>query len=215
MRFLMYFIVAAAAYFIGSFSPSIFLSKHFLGGDVRREGSGNAGATNMARVFGMGMGVVTLLGDMLKALFAVWLGWKLLGQWGIFVSGAACLTGHCFPVLHHFKGGKGVSVGAALALAIDWRVLAIIAAVFLLGALISRKVSVGSVLAALSIVGAAIYVGADLPCLLLSIFGMVLVTLRHHENIVRVFKGTEPDFKAGRARRLRFGKKASDKAEKR
>ena len=192
-----YIVAAVVAYFIGSFSASIFLSETLLGRDVRNEGSGNAGATNMARSYGIWMGILTLLCDFIKALLAVWLSRRIIGDWGLFVGGFACLLGHCFPVYYQFKGGKGISTGAALGLCIGWQVLAVLVAAFAMGAGLSRKVSVGSVVAALSLVPAVFLLGAPLPGKLLSVCGAVLVIWRHRENILRVIKGTEPDFKAG------------------
>lgn len=192
-----YIVAAVAAYFIGSFSASIFLSETLLGRDVRNEGSGNAGATNMARSYGIWMGILTLLCDFVKALLAVWLSRRIIGDWGLFVGGFACLLGHCFPVYYQFKGGKGISTGAALGLCIGWQVLVVLLAAFGLGAGLSRKVSVGSVVAALSLVPAVFLLGAPLPGKLLSVCGAILVIWRHRENILRVIKGTEPDFKAG------------------
>ena len=128
MVVLRYLIVIIAGYLLGSLSASILLSRTALGGDVREKGSGNAGATNMARVYGMGPGVFTLLGDMFKAGLAMLMGWFLLGDWGIAIGGMACISGHCFPFLHDFRGGKGISVGAAIGLAIDWRVFVTIIA---------------------------------------------------------------------------------------
>lgn len=201
-----YIIASVLSYFIGSFSASIFLSKNLLGDDVRTEGSGNAGATNMARVFGMSFGIVTLLCDFIKALLAVWLSRRLIGDWGLLVGGAFCLIGHCFPVFYQFKGGKGISAGAAVALAIDWRVFLLVVLAFALGAVFSRKVSVGSVLAAIAIVPASFIAGAELPGLLLAFFGMVFVTWRHKDNILRVANGTEPDFKAAKNHKLSISK---------
>lgn len=211
MHFLLYTVSAFAAYLIGSFSPSIFLSRSLLGRDVRKQGSGNAGATNMARVYGMGFGVVTLLCDALKAVaaiaFAVW----LLGEWGIFVGGIFCLLGHCFPVFYGFKGGKGVSVGAVVALAVDWRAFVVVVVVFALGAVLTRKVSVGSVLAAISIAPAALIIAVSTPKLLLAIFGSILVTARHAANIERVVHGEEPDFHAAEPKKFCFKVKRDKK----
>ena len=114
MNILKYLLVIVVGYLLGSLSISVILSRNVMGSDVRSHGSGNAGATNMARVFGMKAGVMTLAGDMLKALIAMWLGKLLLGDIGLAVSGIACIVGHCFPVFHDFKGGKGISVGAAI-----------------------------------------------------------------------------------------------------
>ena len=205
MHFLSYSISAVAAYIIGSFNPAIFLSRHLLGRDVRKQGSGNAGATNMARVYGMSFGLVTLLCDALKAAAAIFLAVWLLGEWGIFVGGIFCLLGHCFPVFYGFKGGKGVSVGAVLALAVDCRVFVTVVVAFALGAVLSRKVSVGSVLGALSISVAAIFFHVSTPRLLLAIFGMLIVVARHSTNIERVVHGEEPDFHAAKTKKYRIG----------
>lgn len=190
-----YAITIVGGYLLGSLSVSIFLSR-LLGGDIRKKGSGNAGATNMARIYGVAVGVVTLLGDALKGGAAILLGWWLLGDAGIAAGGIAVLLGHCFPVFHNFRGGKGISVGAAIGLAVDWRVFLAIACAFLIGALLTKKVSVGSTCAALCITPAALIVGVSMPKLLLCVCGMVLVLYQHRENIKRVILGTEPDFKA-------------------
>ena len=187
-----------ASYLLGSLSSSIFLSRTAWGKDVREQGSGNAGATNMARVYGWTAGVLTLACDMGKAALSLWLGWKLMGDWGLSVAGMACIIGHCFPVFHEFKGGKGVSVGAALALAIDWRVFVSIVAVFLIVAFLTKKVSAGSVAAALSIIVAALVFHVGTPKLLLAIVGACLVVFQHRGNIQRLINGTEPDFKAAK-----------------
>lgn len=197
MHVLNYVLAAVAAYFIGSFSASIFLSETLLGRDVRQEGSGNAGATNMARAYGMGLGVLTLLCDFAKALLAVWLCRRLLGEWGLFVGGFACLLGHCFPLYYQFKGGKGISTGAALGLCMDWRMLVVMVVSFALAAVLSRKVSVGSIVAASCVVPAVFVMDLGLPAKLLAICCAALVLWRHRENMHRIIRGTEPDFKAG------------------
>ena len=168
-------IVVVAGYLLGSLSISILLSKNLLGRDVRRHGSGNAGATNMARVFGMHAG--------------------LLSDTGMALGGVACLLGHCFPVLHGFKGGKGVSSGAMVALMIDWRVFLCVVGVFLAGAFLTKKVSFGSICGALTIFISAAALGVSTPRLILAAAGMLIVIARHRDNIVRLINGTEPDFK--------------------
>lgn len=212
MQIILYIISALAAYIIGSFSPAIFLSRHLMGRDVRKQGSGNAGATNMARVYGIGFGIITLLCDALKAVLAIIIAVWLLGEWGIFVGGIFCLLGHCFPVFYGFKGGKGVSVGAVVAFAVDWRAFVVVVVVFALGAVLSRKVSVGSVLAAISITPAALIIGVSTPKLLLAIFGTILVTARHAANIERVVHGEEPDFHAAKDKKccLKFKSEKND-----
>ncbi|MBP3539882.1 MAG: glycerol-3-phosphate acyltransferase [Oscillospiraceae bacterium] len=199
MIILKYLVISTVAYLLGSMSMSIMISNTFMHSDVRAHGSGNAGATNMARVYGLGYGALTLLGDALKAALAMLIGWWILGDWGLCVSGCASLLGHCYPILHEFRGGKGVSAGAAVFLAIDWRVLVFALIAFIIGAFGSKKVSLGSILAAVTGFVAALILHVSLPRLILAGFAAVLVILRHRENIVRLINGTEKDFKPGHA----------------
>lgn len=197
MTVLKWLLVLAAAYLLGSLSFSIILSR-MLGRDIRQQGSGNAGATNMTRVFGWAAGVATLVFDVLKAVAAMLIGRALLGDVGICLGGIGSMVGHCWPVFHHFKGGKGISVGAALGLMIDWRVFAVIIVVFLIVALMSRKVSLGSICAAISIVPATLVFAPRPPMIVMATVGMILAVYRHSENIRRLLAGTEPDFRAGK-----------------
>ena len=188
--------ILVAGYLLGSLSASILLSRTAWGGDVRGHGSGNAGATNMARVYGLGAGFVTLGCDMLKAIAATWLGSLLLGDAGLAIGGVACMAGHCFPVFHEFKGGKGISVGAALGLMIDWRVFLAIILVFLIVAFLSRKVSLGSLAASVAITVFSLIFAVSTPKLILAIIAMCIAVFQHRGNIRRLLQGTEPDFKA-------------------
>ena len=197
MEILKYLAVVIGSYLLGSVSFSIIMSR-LLGGDVRQKGSGNAGATNMARVYGWVPGILTWLLDVLKTIVCTWLGQRLLGDWGLAAAGAACITGHCFPIYYGFKGGKGVSVGCALALMIDLRVFAAVMAVFLVVAFLSKKVSLASVTATTSILLFAPLFGVSLPRFLLAVCGVLFIDLRHRGNIKRLLQGTEPDFKAAK-----------------
>ena len=106
--------ILVGSFLIGSMSFSILASKKLFGGDIRDSGSGNAGATNMARVHGWGAGLLTLAGDALKAAVCMMAGNALCGEIGLCIGAGACMLGHCFPVLHGFKGGKGIAVGGAV-----------------------------------------------------------------------------------------------------
>ena len=199
MTYLYWILVPVAGYLLGSLSFSIIISCLFLGRDIRKHGSGNAGATNMTRVFGWVAGVATLAFDVLKALAAMLIGRRLLGDAGVCLGGMAAMLGHCFPLFHHFKGGKGIATGAAIGFMIDWRVGVSIVVAFLIGALISKKVSIGSIAAAITIIPAT-WIFAPRPSMIaLSVFASVLAITRHHENIKRLRAGTEPDFRAGKA----------------
>lgn len=195
METVMYLLIIIGSYALGSISVSIMLSRSILGKDVRRMGSGNAGATNMARVYGMSAGVLTLVGDMLKASLSMLAGYLLLGDVGLSVAGMACILGHCYPAYYNFRGGKGVSVGASIALAIDWRVALLAFAAFLVAALLSKKVSLGSICAALMMTVGSMLFQVSEPRLVLAIFVMCMVIMRHYDNILRLINGVEPDFK--------------------
>lgn len=195
---LKYFALCVFSYLIGSLSISIFASRRILGGDVRTKGSGNAGATNMARVYGIGPGLLTLLADMAKAAVTMIVGYKLLGENGLMLSGIFCLMGHCFPAYYNFRGGKGVSSGAAVAFALGWRIGLIAAAVFAAVAFSSRKVSPASICAAISIPVTALLFSLSPQRIVLAVFAACLVVLRHRENIKRLIAGTEADFKLGK-----------------
>lgn len=200
MEKLYYVLIAAGSYLLGSVSLSIFMSKRVFGGDVRSRGSGNAGATNMARVYGMMAGVLTLAADMLKAFVSMLVGSVLAGDTGLAIGGVFCILGHCFPVLHGFKGGKGVSIGGALSLMIDWRVGLMVFGSFILFALLSKKVSLGSICGALACGIGSVIFAPSTPRMVLGIFAMLVVVVRHWENIGRLIKGTEPDFKPAKSR---------------
>lgn len=194
-----YILAAVIAYLLGSVCSSIPLSKRCKGVDIRTKGSGNAGATNVARVFGLRMGFITLGLDMAKTVAAMLIGQQLCGVMGEAISGAFCIIGHCFPLYFGFKGGKGVSVGAALGLMTGLPVFAVIIAVFLVTAFASRKVSLGSILAAVTLPVASFIFNAPTPLLAMNAFSAVLVVLMHRENIRRLINGTEGDFKPGKS----------------
>lgn len=187
-----------AGYLLGSLSASIILSKYVYHRDVRQAGSGNAGATNAARVFGLQAGVFTFLGDFLKTVIAMALGWLLAGEMAMYAAGAAALIGHCYPVYFKFKGGKAVSAGAGLALMVDWRLFLVVLACFALAALLSKTASVSSISAAAGAAIAALFLGLPTPGMTLVFFAAALIVFMHRGNIVRLIKGTEPKFKAGK-----------------
>ena len=197
LGFFAYVIAAVAAYLLGSVSVSVLLTKLVFHNDVRSQGSGNAGATNVARVFGMGAGVITLFGDVAKTVIAMLIGKWLAGDTGLAVAGAACLIGHCWPVYFRFKGGKGVSVGAAVGAMIDWRIILVLVAVFFLTFAICRIVSVCSMACAVTLPLACLVLAVPTPQLVLGILTGILVFFMHRGNLVRLFRGEEKKFKPG------------------
>lgn len=197
MDFVLYILLALGSYLVGCISLSIILSKNIFGGDVRGMGSGNAGATNMARAFGLSAGVLTLLADALKAVIAMVIGNLLFGDLGLAIAGTCAIIGHCYPVFYGFKGGKGVSVGVAIAFCIDWKVGLFVVVCFAVVAVLTKRVSPSSIAGAVGIVVAGLIFKVSTPELVMAIIGAVLVIYRHKENIKRLIAGTEPEFKPG------------------
>lgn len=190
-----YIIALFVGTLLGNLFISIQLSRYLFNKDIRDVGSGNPGATNMARQNGLVAGIITLLFDVLKSFVSVYIGWKLCGIWGVMFAGLGCITGHCYPILHHFAGGKGIAVGVVICFAISWVFGLCVVAAFIIGVLISKKVSVGSVCGALTIILLCIFISTTpLPLRILGIYSGILATFRHKENIKRIFAGTEPNF---------------------
>ena len=199
-------------YLLGSISVSVLLSKFVFKGDVRNFGSGNAGATNMARVYGAKGGVIVLLGDFLKAIIACILALLIAPseytEICILSVGVACLVGHAFPVFFGFKGGKGVTVGAAVALMIDWKALLFIFIVFVIVFIFTHIVSISSILSGVGLivitllfylfnlcgVGGNFFANFTVEKMVLALFAGVFVIWLHRANIVRLLQGEEKKF---------------------
>lgn len=190
-------LIILLSYLLGSVSISIILSRAVFHSDIRSCGSGNAGATNAARVFGWKVGFITFAGDFAKGLAAMYLGQALDGERGLALAGMACLMGHCFPVHYRFKGGKAVSVGAAVALMIDLRVFAIVMILFAIIAVTTRWVSLASISAALALIVITPFFSHSPWLIGLSVFGAVLLIFMHRSNIRRLLTGKEPKFTPG------------------
>ena len=185
--------IALIGYLIGSINCAILLGKLKYHRDVRTAGSGNAGATNTARVFGAGAGVATLLGDMGKAVVVCLIGKALAGRIGLMAGGLACLVGHCWPVFFRFKGGKGMAVAAGTLLTFDWQMTVVILAFFIVIFLISRRVSLCTVLSVL-VFPLVYWLMAERidVCFWLGCAMAALILFQHRQNIARLLAGTEP-----------------------
>lgn len=199
-------VTAVIAYLLGSVNFSIIITEKFLGTDVRTKGSGNAGATNVLRSYGKLPAAVTFIGDFVKCIVAVYLAILMAQLFGLdpfyiqfikYVGGICCIFGHIYPLYFHFKGGKGVTSLAAVVLMIDWRFFVIGISLFILIVLITRYVSLGSVLAAGSIPVCALVFGLvenNSHVILNTVLCAILVSvviIKHHANIVRLVKGQE------------------------
>jgi glycerol-3-phosphate acyltransferase PlsY len=189
------FILIALAYLCGSV-PVGFLLASLTGVDIRRRGSGNIGATNVARVVGWREGVLTLLGDVLKGFLPVLLSLYFgFDPWAIFWIGLASFLGHLYPVFLKFKGGKGVATALGILLAVAPAAAVILASVFALVATTSRAVSLASLIAAVLAPLVLWFLWYPLPFVGLSFVLALLIVVRHRENIQRLLAGVEPKFK--------------------
>ncbi|MDP3387882.1 MAG: glycerol-3-phosphate 1-O-acyltransferase PlsY, partial [Eubacteriales bacterium] len=140
------FIVALIGYMIGNISNAYLIGRIFLKKDVRNYGSGNAGATNALRAFGAKVGIVVFLLDVLKGIIAVYIGNRINPEFGGFVAGIAVIAGHNWPATLKFKGGKGIATSIGVMLMINPLLSLICFAVGLSIAIITRTVSLGSLI---------------------------------------------------------------------
>jgi len=198
-------LIPFAAYLLGSIPFGLLLAKLFGGGDVRKAGSGNIGATNVARVVGPLAGILTLLFDAAKGAAAVWLAARITGDsatW-MMIAAFAVLLGHCFPAWLKFKGGKGVATAFGVFLALS--PLAAVSAVLLFIILVAywRYVSLGSVAAAAAMPLLIYFLWAPrhAPPVIVDVGTLaiaLLVIYKHDGNLQRLVEGTEPRFSFGK-----------------
>ena len=187
-------IIAVCAYLLGSLSFAIIVSKLTLGKDIRNYGSGNAGLTNAYRTMGAKKTLLVLLGDIAKGAAAVSIGMLLAGPVGKLTAGIFVILGHMFPLYFGFKGGKGVLVGAVMLAFFDWRVFGIAFLLFVLAVALTKWISLGSILGAISfpITTWAFYHD---PILTAMAAGMAAaVIFMHRSNIGRILRGEENKF---------------------
>lgn len=193
-----------AGYLLGSIPFGYLLVRIQSGGDIRYMGSGNIGATNVARTSGWAVGAATLILDAAKGYFAVWLAGHFSGGNIRFMmyAGLAAILGHVFPVWLRFEGGKGVATALGVFLAICWQAVAVAVAVFLLVVIFWRFVSLASIsaAAALPLLVYLLYAPRHAPPTAVStctLLAAVVVIIKHRDNIERLMAGTEPPFEMG------------------
>ena len=204
MLMLLALLWVAASYLLGSLNFSIIISKHVYHDDVRRHGSANAGTSNMQRTYGNKAGAITLICDIAKGIVAVLVARVLFGENIAYLSGSACIVGHCFPCFFSFKGGKGVATSIAVILTLNPIVALALILVFGIIVLGTKYISLGSVVCAflflifldryyaiLNSTGVIEFGSPTLLMTLCSIFIACLVFFRHWGNIKKLLNGTE------------------------
>lgn len=193
--------IAALSYLLGSIPFGYLLVRVFRGEDVRQSGSGNIGATNVARKSPI-LGVLTLLLDALKGSAAVGLAWHLspriagglLPYQTMAMAALLAVLGHMFPVWLKFRGGKGVATGLGCFIVIAPKAVLVAAGIFVVVVAVSRYVSLGSIIAVASfpllVYAMHGYGNSPLALTFMSVTSLLIIT-KHHENIRRLIAGTE------------------------
>jgi glycerol-3-phosphate acyltransferase PlsY len=188
------FIICLLAYLCGSIPFGVLLAKT-QNMDIREHGSGNIGATNVARTMGKQAGLITLAGDILKGLLVVY----IASQWFentmvIALAGLAVFLGHLYSIFLKFKGGKGVATGlGVLSFAMPLSTLCS-AGVFAISLKVFGYVSLSSILAAISLPLLGVFFKMPLSYIYLSTIVALFTLQKHRDNIVRLTQGTEANF---------------------
>jgi glycerol-3-phosphate acyltransferase PlsY len=212
MDILLVVIAALQAYLLGSINFAVIFTNIFTKKDVRDFGSGNACMTNVLRVAGPLPGILTFLCDAAKGAIACYIGRYIIFSYlfenfpelrevylpiyGALICGFFCMIGHVFPVFFQFKGGKAVAVSVGIFAIVDWRCISVALAVFVIVLLITRIISISSLLATASMpvcvylfprnTGEKVWVSV-----LLTLAMALIIYLKHIENIKRLILGQE------------------------
>ena len=200
-------------YLLGSVNTAIIVSGKFYRDDIRNYGSGNAGFTNIMRIYGKRAAIFTFVGDFLKTVLAILIGWCCFGYLTATIAGFACFIGHIFPVFYQFRGGKGILCLTAMLFMLDWRIFLILLGIFLLVVGMTKYISFGSVLCSLlypllfnRLNQARPFTGMWI-CQILAILIAAIVVIKHWGNLKRIFEGTESKFQ------FKKSKKTAEEAE--
>lgn len=192
MTVFLYIILAISGYLIGSMNSAILVSKLYKK-DIREEGSKNAGLTNTLRVLGSKAAIMVLIADILKGVIATGLGYLVIkdGLSGAICAGIFTIVGHIFPVFFNFKGGKGILISLSVLLMTDWRIALTGLGVFIVIVVLTRFVSLGSMIAVFLAPFLAWLFNHDIYFILAMAFLALLTIFMHRKNIKRLLSGTE------------------------
>ena len=204
-------VCAVIGYLLGSFNGAILISRWIRGEDIRTKGSGNAGLTNFYRNYGGMDTLLVLLIDVGKTVLACFVGGWII-KWAGFASaeprlnwtdeaqmlcGGFSVIGHVFPLYFGFRGGKGILTCGTLAAFVDWRIIAILLGIFLILVILTRYVSLGSVIACVAYPFLFWWRYPQENKIMMTIMAFILAALAiymHHGNIKRLLNGTESKF---------------------
>lgn len=199
-------IVAVLSYLLGSLNFGVILSKRLEHDDVREHGSGNAGTTNMLRNYGKGVGALTILGDMLKVMVAIIIAKLIISNNELSTiqlfsentniilksyAGIFAVIGHIFPCYFGFKGGKGVATSGGMVFMIDWRIALILLAMFFIVVLLTKYVSLGSLVMAVFYPVFMFIFYKSVPLTIIAGVFMLIVIIAHRGNIKKLINHNE------------------------
>ena len=193
---LIYLIIIITAYLLGNISTSYIVAKRLAGVDIRTQGSGNAGSTNVLRTLGKKAGALTFIGDVLKGLIAVLIarfiayGANLDDTTCAYIAVVAVVLGHNYPVFLGFKGGKGVATSLGSMLGMNPLVALLCLGFFIIIVAITKYVSLGSILG-IGLSPIIMMINHNTKGVLVTLFLTISVVITHKENIKRLLNGTE------------------------
>ena len=197
-------IIPVASYLLGSIPFGVLFTRLFGGGDVRKVGSGNIGATNVARAAGPVAAVLTLLCDFAKGVVPVWLAGRITNESAtlMMIAALAALLGHCFPIWLRFRGGKGVATAAGAFLTLCPPALLGSVILFLIVLFFWRYVSLASIsaAAAMPLLIYLLWAPHHAPPLVVTFGALtaaVIIIYKHDANIQRLVQDEEPKFSLG------------------
>lgn len=192
-----YYIFAAAVvgYFLGSVPFSYIVSQKLGHVDIRKHGSGNAGATNVYRVLGRKVGLIAFLGDFFKGCLAALVGYFIAGSDGAAICATVAVVGHCYPFTLGFKGGKGVATSAGMIMATQPIIGLIVLVIHFVTLKTVKIMSVASIVAAIVMPILAILFNTSDIYVGCSVFLGAFVIFRHRSNIQKLMRGEENSFK--------------------
>lgn len=191
-----YIVIIIIAYLLGNISTSYIVAKRLAGVDIRTQGSGNAGSTNVLRTLGKKAGAMTFIGDILKGVIAVWISKLIASVSGIdpvtssYLAVVFVVAGHNWPAFLGFRGGKGVATSLGAMLAMNPLIALICLGVFIIIVLLTKYVSLGSVVG-ISMSPVIMILLENKAGIIVTLFLSISAIYTHRQNIKRLLDGTE------------------------
>ena len=188
-------LIIAGGYLVGSIPFGVVVVRLLRGEDIRKQGSGNIGASNVWRSYGRWLGVPVALLDVLKGFVPAYVGLRVGGEWVGVLAGSAAMVGHARPIWLGFtKGGKMVATGGGVALALAPLAAGICLIVWIATFVLSRYASLASLVTAIALPIVCVVVGEPWPTVAFAAVAALAVIFLHRQNVGRLLRGTESRF---------------------